>query len=113
MEQCPTCRARHRGGLFCHRCQTDLRRVLAVEGAAVRHRQRALAALERGCLSRARAHAHSACALHRSPASLVVLALVALGDGDFPLALRLWRENRQGRGAGGEMDRYQFDDKVS
>ena len=41
----------------------------------------------------------TAAALHRSLDSLKVQALVALGDGDFPLALRLWREIRQGREA--------------
>ena len=99
MERCPTCKAQHRGPLFCHRCKTDLRQVLAVERAADRQRRHARAALERGYRSQARACARRACALHRSPDSLRVRALVALGDGDFPLALRLWREIRQGREA--------------
>ncbi|MXX37060.1 MAG: hypothetical protein F4Z85_03095 [Gemmatimonadetes bacterium] len=99
MERCPTCKARYRGGLCCHRCQTDLRQVLAVERAAGRHRRQALAAFERGCRDQARACARRACALHRSRDSLKVQALVALADGDFPLALRLWREIRQGREA--------------
>ena len=100
MERCPTCRAPYREGLCCHRCQTDLRQVLAVERAAVRHRRQAQAALERGCGTQARAGAGRACALHRSSDSLKVRALVALADGDFPLALRLWREIRQRREAG-------------
>lgn len=99
MERCPTCKAQHQGGFCCHRCKTDLRQVLAVEQAAERQRRSARAALERGCLAQARALADRACALHRSGDSLKVLALVALRDGDFPLALRLWREIRQGREA--------------
>ena len=99
MERCPTCRAQYRGGLCCHRCQTDLRQVLAVERAAVRHQRSARAALRRGCRAQARAGAGRACALHRSTDSLKVRALVALADGDFPLALRLWREIRQRREA--------------
>ena len=95
MERCPTCKAQHQGGLCCHRCKTDLRQVLAVEQAAARQRRSARAALERGCISQARVAAHRAGALHRSRDSLKVQALVALRDGDFPLALRLWREIRQ------------------
>ena len=98
MTHCPTCGAGYRGGDACHRCRTDLRQVLAVERTADRHRQRALAALGRGAGSEARDFAHRACALHRSPDSLTVRALVALRDGDFPLALRLWREIRNGSG---------------
>ena len=82
-------------GPFCRRCRTDLRQVLAIEQAAAGHRRRALAALDRGCRLEARASASLACTLHRSPDSLAVRAVVALGDGDFPLALRLWREIRQ------------------
>ena len=95
MDRCPTCRARYGGGSFCHRCQTDLRQILAIERAAARHRHQALAALDRDCEHEARACAHRACTLHRSFDSLAVRALVALRDRDFPLALRLWREIRQ------------------
>ena len=95
MERCPTCRARYQGGLCCHRCQTDLRLVLAVERAAVSYQRQARAAFERGCSSQASTCAHRACALHRSIDSLKMQALIALGEGDFALALRLWREIRQ------------------
>ena len=96
MERCPTCGARHAGGPTCHRCRTDLGQVLAIERAAARHRQQARAALDRGDHAAARAHAGRACALHRSPESLVTLAATALAARDFPAALRLWREIRNG-----------------
>ena len=96
MERCPTCEARHAGGPSCHRCRTDLRQVLAIERSAARHRRLARAALERGDPGEARAHAGRACALHRSADSLIALALAALADRDFPAALRLWREIRNG-----------------
>ena len=96
MERCPTCGARHAGGSSCHRCQTDLRQVLAVERAAARYRCQTRAALDRGDRAEARACAGRACALHRSPASVAALALAALADRDFPAALRLWREVRAG-----------------
>ena len=98
MERCPTCGARHAGGPSCHRCRTDLRQVLAVERAAARHRRQGVAALDRGDRAAARAHAGRACALHRSPESLTALAVTALAAGDFPAALRLWRETRAGSG---------------
>ena len=100
MERCPTCGARHAGGPSCHRCRTDLRQVLAIERAAARWRRQAHAALDRGDCQEARAHAGRACALHRSPESLAVLALAALTDRDFPAALRLWSEIRGGSGGG-------------
>ena len=96
MERCPTCGARHAGGPSCHRCQTDLRQVLAVERAAARYRRQTRAALDRGDRAEARDRAGRACALHRSPASVTALALAALADRDFPAALRLWREVRAG-----------------
>ena len=99
MARCPTCGVRRRGASpVCHRCRTDLSRVLAIERAADRCRRRALAALERGRNPEARACAERACSLHRSADSLAVRALVALADRDFPLALRLWREIRPAGG---------------
>ena len=94
MERCPTCGARRVEGPTCHRCQTDLRQVRAIERAAAEYRRRALAALERGRGKEAQALASRACALHRSTDSLIVRAAVAMGDGDFALALQLWREIR-------------------
>ena len=94
MERCPTCGARCVEGPTCHRCQTDLRQVRAIERAAAEYRRRALAALERGRRKEAQALASRACALHRSMDSLIARAVVAVGDGDFALALQLWREIR-------------------
>ena len=96
MLRCPTCGAREIAGTSCHRCRTDLRQVLAVEQAAVQCRRRAAAALASGCGDRARALADRACALHRCHASVSLRAAVALADGEFDLALRLWREVRTG-----------------
>ncbi|MYH28095.1 MAG: hypothetical protein F4137_04390 [Acidobacteria bacterium] len=96
MERCPTCGARYAGGPTCHRCRTELGQVLAIERAAARLRRQARAALGRDDRAAARAHAGRACALHRSPESLTVLAVAALADRDFPAALRLWRETRNG-----------------
>ena len=94
MQRCPTCGARHRGGPECHRCRTDLRRVLFVERCAAGMRQRARAELAAGHGVEARAAAERACALHRCPESLAVRAVVALHERDFVLALRLWFERR-------------------
>ena len=92
---CPTCGARGVDGPWCHRCNTDLRQVLAIERAADRDRRRALTALARGRRTEARALAARACTLHRCVAAVAARAAVALADGDFPLALRLWRETRR------------------
>lgn len=97
MERYPTCRARYSGGDLCHRCQADLRQVLAIEQAAEYRRQQARRMLWRGRVHEAREHALNACELHRSPESVEVLALVALAARDFDAALVLWRECRQRR----------------
>ena len=94
MDRCPTCDARYRGGQFCHRCQTDLRQILAVEEAAKYHRQQAQVALRHGLIRKARRCALSACELHHSPASIETLALAALVDRDFAAALALWKTCR-------------------
>lgn len=93
--RCPTCGARHVEGPCCHRCETDLRQVLAIERAAANDGQRALTALAYGRRSEARALANRACTLHRSRDAVAARAAVALADRDFPLALRLWRETRR------------------
>ena len=92
MQRCPTCGARHRGGVQCHRCRTDLQQVLLIERSAAGLRQRARAALAAGRSVQARDCAERACALHRCPESLAVRAVVALQERDFALALRLWCE---------------------
>ena len=71
--------------------------VLAIERAAPAAGGRPRR-LERGDRAAARAHAGRACALYRSPESLVTLAVAVLATGDFPAALRLWREIRAGSG---------------
>ena len=92
MESCPTCGAAHRGGPSCHRCQTDLKQVLVIEQAAARHARQALRALGNDQIADARAYAQRACALHWCRESLAARAMVALREGEFATALRLWRE---------------------
>ena len=94
MERCPTCGARRTDNPFCHRCQTDLRQILAIERAAAVCRRHASVAIRDRRDDEARMLAERACALHRSPASLSVRATAALVEGRFDLALRLWRETR-------------------
>ena len=92
MERCPTCKAPYTGGQVCHRCQTDLRQVLAIEQAAWYHQQQVRLALQGGKAQAAGEHALRACEFYRSPASVEVLALAALAGRDFSTALALWRE---------------------
>ncbi len=92
MRRCPTCGAKHIDGPCCRRCRTDLQQVVGVEQAAVRARKQASRALARGHRHKARAFAEKACRLHRSDTSITIRALVALADGEFDLALRLWLE---------------------
>ena len=97
MERCPTCRAKYRGGDSCYRCQTDLRQVLALERAAVDHRQQAVAALQDHCFHAAHDHAQRACELHRTSDSVKLLALTALAGRKFDQALIFWQEYSRNR----------------
>jgi len=96
--QCPTCGTRAVEDLFCRRCNTDLREMRAVERTAAWWRQRGAREVSRASgpedMCKARAYAERACHLHRSRASLELLAVVALAEREFDLALRLWREIR-------------------
>ena len=96
MTQCPTCGAKGIEGPSCHRCQTDLRQVQDVERAAAWCRNRATEALKQARRHEARDMADRACALHRSDDSLSLRAIIAIAEGEFDLALRLWRETQAG-----------------
>ncbi len=97
MRRCPTCGAKHIEGPCCYRCRTDLQQVVGIERAAVHARKQASLALENGQRDKARAFADKACGLHRSDTSIALRALVALADGEFDLALRLWLEIEKDR----------------
>ncbi len=102
MERCPTCGANFRGESPCHRCGTELQKILAIERLAAQCRLQSRRALDAGRLGEAESQSRRACALHRSAESLVDRARVAVTTRDFPLALALWRETRRGGPAGPE-----------
>lgn len=89
MEACPTCRAPWRGDRTCHRCDTDLERLLEVEAAADVHSAEALAALASGDLKAAAHAAEKASLLDRERAARAA-ALVALARGEHAEALAWW-----------------------
>lgn len=47
MEKCPVCNAGYNGGGRCHRCKTDLGRLLAVERLAQDHMALAMGAIRK------------------------------------------------------------------
>ena len=92
MDQCPTCGAAYRGGDTCRRCKTDFREILSIERAAALKCSQSLSAFVAGRLDEARLRAEQARALYRCPDALVAAARVALASGDFPTAMKFWRE---------------------
>ncbi len=95
MDKCPTCRANHREGDVCYRCQTDLRQILAVEQTAVHYQLQTFAALRSGLYYAAYDYAQRACELHRSLDSIKALALASLASRKFDEAVALWQEYRE------------------
>ena len=92
MERCPTCRARVLGKSICHRCETDLQQILALETQALHYQRLSAAALCVGKFEEAFTYALSACNLHRSPESVKTLALASLGCRRFPMVVLLYQE---------------------
>ena len=90
MDRCPTCAVRYRGGEVCHRCGTQLGRVLALEAEGCRKVAAAREALRRGDGATARQLAQRACVVHQTPEALRALALAALLEGQYRQAVSAW-----------------------
>lgn len=95
MERCPTCNARYKGRSGCHRCGTDLARLLAIEKEAAEHRDNAVEAFNRQDFDAMYFHARRACALLRTPSAEKHLACAALVAGDPATALSTWKSYRR------------------
>jgi len=91
MERCPTCKAPYKGKQYCHRCGTDLGRLLEIRDQAGRHHEHALAAFSNGDFQQMHYHARRACGLYRTPASEKLLACAAILSGKPEAALAAWR----------------------
>lgn len=91
MERCPTCKAPYKGRQYCHRCGTDIGRLLEIRDRGGRHHEQALAAFTNGDFQHMYYHARRACALYRTPASEKLLACAALLAGQSKAALAAWR----------------------
>ena len=90
MERCPTCNAPYKGKARCHRCGTDLERLIAIRDQAEHHRQEALAAYTAGDVDQMYYHAKRACALYRTRSSETLLSCAAVLSGEWERALAVW-----------------------
>ena len=90
MERCPTCNAPYKGKAHCHRCGTNLERLIAIRDQAEQHRQAALAAYTAGDVDQMYHHAKRACALYRTRSSEKLLSCAALLSGKWEKALAVW-----------------------
>lgn len=95
MERCPTCNARYKGRAACHRCGTDLTRLLTIQKEAAEHREKTIEAFNRQDFQSMYYHARRACALLRTPAAEQHLACAALAAGDPATALSIWKSCRR------------------
>lgn len=90
-EKCPVCNARYAGKARCHRCRTDLAPLLNVLSQADAHYRRAVSARNRRDFKAMFHHARRSYQLHRGEATRKLLAVAALLNRKFDLALALWR----------------------
>jgi hypothetical protein len=63
MKNCPVCNAGYKGGGKCHRCKSDLGRLLAIESRAEKYLALALAALKQNDYEKMRHYARKSCAM--------------------------------------------------
>ena len=90
MQRCPTCKAPYKGKPHCHRCGTDLERLIAIRDQAEAHRQEAITAYTAGDFEQMYHHARRASVLCRSRASAKLVACAALLSGKWEIALEVW-----------------------
>ncbi|NOX35892.1 MAG: hypothetical protein GXP56_19550 [Deltaproteobacteria bacterium] len=63
MEKCPVCNARYTGRAKCHRCKTNLDKLLKIECKAEEYLEKALSALKRNDYASMRYFAQKSCSL--------------------------------------------------
>lgn len=90
MQRCPTCKAPYKGKPHCHRCGTDLERLIAIRDQAETHRNNAISAYTANDFDQMYHHARRACALCRTSSSERLLACAALLSGKKETALSVW-----------------------
>jgi hypothetical protein len=90
MEQCPSCGASNKGEKTCRRCKLDLGPLMAVEENARIHIQQAFDAFERQDSSEMLFHARRAFSLKKSKTAARLLAVAAVLNKDYDLAVSLW-----------------------
>ena len=92
MEQCPSCGASNKGEQTCRRCRMDLGPLMAVEENALMHIQQASDAFERQDRLGMLFHARRAFSLKKSKPAARFLAVAAVLNEDYELAISIWSE---------------------
>ena len=91
MKKCPTCNAVYKGRPTCHRCRTDLSRLLALEAQGDFHIQFALHAYAQKNNHEMLHHARRAFMIRKTTVTSRLYACAAMLCGHFWLSLSLCR----------------------
>ncbi|MCF8024738.1 MAG: hypothetical protein K9J79_02645 [Desulfobacteraceae bacterium] len=94
IQRCPTCKAPYKEKRYCHRCGTDIGRLLEIRDQAARHIEKAIAAYNNREWKQMYYHAARSFALYRTPSSDRLLACAALVTGNYQEALAIWTKTK-------------------
>ena len=95
-QRCPTCNAPRRGDPVCHRCKSDLTRLVQLERHVDALRAQARRCYARGWYRQAAPLARRIVSLEASPDDVRLMACALLLCGDYPSAWRAYARTGQG-----------------
>jgi hypothetical protein len=90
MKTCPTCQAKLNGRRVCRRCRTDVGKIIDISQQAQSHDHAATQAYHEGQFKAMQFHAKRAFSLRQTAHSGRMLALAALLNHEYTLAVNTW-----------------------
>ena len=93
MNRCPTCNAKYLGKKLCHRCGTDIGRLVNIKQKGLNHKDNAVKAFHNQDYKAMKYHAGRSCSLYQSGDNTTILACAALMNRDFEKAFSIWNDN--------------------
>ncbi len=94
MNRCPACNARLKVKRVCRRCNTDLASLLDLKITSYTEQKKAVSAYDSGNYTAMLAYAKRSLALVYTPETAKLLAMAAILNKKYDLALAVWRTSR-------------------
>ncbi len=90
MKRCPVCNARYSGKRLCHRCKTDLGKLIDIREKAREHAEQAVKAFMKNDFEQMFFHSGRSYRLYETHGSTTLFACASILLREFELALYLW-----------------------